>query len=76
MSSERSETTGVTPHILVVDDDNLICQQLERLYKHGGYDVSVTYFAENALQLLENEEFDLVVTDIQLPGLSGIELTK
>ena len=76
MSLERSESAAVTPHILVVDDDNLICQQLERLYQHGGYQVSVTHFAENALQMLEKEDIDLVVTDVQLPGLSGIELTK
>jgi two-component system, NtrC family, response regulator AtoC len=73
---ERSEASAVTPHILVVDDDSLICQQLERLYQHNGYQVSVTHFAENALQMLEKEDIDLVVTDIQLPGLSGIELTR
>jgi DNA-binding NtrC family response regulator len=76
MKSERSEPSSVIPHILVVDDDSLICQQLERLYQHSGYQVSVTHFAENALQMLEKEDIDLVVTDIQLPGLSGIELTK
>jgi DNA-binding NtrC family response regulator len=76
MRPERSESPAVTPHILVVDDDSLICQQLERLYQHSGYQVSVTHFAENALQLLEKEDIDLVVTDIQLPGLSGIELTR
>src|SRR5687768_15201912 len=76
MNSDGSESSAVTPHILVVDDDSLICQQLERLYQHSGYQVSVTHFAENALQMLEKEDVDLVVTDIQLPGLSGIELTK
>jgi DNA-binding NtrC family response regulator len=76
MRVERSDSSAITPHILVVDDDSLICQQLERLYQHSGYEVSVTHFAENALQMLEKEDIDLVVTDIQLPGLSGIELTK
>jgi DNA-binding NtrC family response regulator len=76
IKSERSDSSSVTPHILVVDDDSLICQQLERLYQHSGYQVSVTHFAENALQMLDKEDIDLVVTDIQLPGLSGIELTK
>jgi DNA-binding response OmpR family regulator len=76
IKSKRSEFSAVTPHVLVVDDDSLICQQLERLYQHSGYQVSVTHFAENALQMLEKEDIDLVVTDIQLPGLSGIDLTK
>jgi DNA-binding NtrC family response regulator len=76
MSLDRNEIAAATPHILVVDDDQLVCQQLERLYKHGSYEVSVTHFAEHALQMLEKEDIDLVVTDIRLPGLSGIDLTK
>src|SRR5919109_4248736 len=64
------------PHILVVDDDPLICDQLERSFTHDDYDVTVASNAERALQLLEDEYIDLVVTDIRLPGLSGVELTK
>jgi len=65
-----------TPHILVVDDDPMICQQLERLYTHSGYKVTVATFAERAMDLLEHEDIDLIVTDIRLPGLSGVELAK
>src|SRR5229473_4383096 len=65
-----------TPHILVVDDDPMICQQLERLYGHSGYRVTVAAFAEQAMELLEDEDIDLLVTDIRLPGLSGVELAK
>lgn len=64
------------PHILVVDDDPLICDQLERSFTHDGYNVTVATAAEQALQVLEDEYIDLVVTDIRLPGLSGVELTK
>jgi len=64
------------PHILVVDDDPLICQQLERVFTPDGYNVTVATHAEQALQVLEDEYIDLVVTDIRLPGLNGVELTK
>ena len=64
------------PHILVVDDDAVIRQQLEQLFTHEGYRVKVESGAEQALQLLQNEDVDLVVTDIRLPGMDGIELTK
>jgi DNA-binding NtrC family response regulator len=67
---------ALTPHILVVDDDPMICQQLERLYTHSGYRVTVASFAEQAMELLGDEDIDLVVTDIRLPGLSGVELAK
>ncbi|HEY7163784.1 MAG TPA: sigma-54 dependent transcriptional regulator [Candidatus Binatia bacterium] len=66
----------LTPNILVVDDDPIICQQLERLYTHTGYRVRVANGAEQALELLAHEDIDLVVTDIRLPGLSGVELAK
>jgi len=64
------------PTILVVDDEVMICQQLERLYTHAGYNVALCSSVEQALKRLEAEDIDLVVTDIRLPGLSGIELTK
>lgn len=64
-----------TAHILVVDDDPIICQQLERLYALSNYRVTVATQAEKALELLEDEDVDLVVTDIHLPGISGVELT-
>ena len=64
------------PHILVVDDEPLVCQQLERLFTHSGYAVTIAPTAEKALERLENGDIDLVVTDIRLPGMSGVELTK
>src|SRR5262245_4065979 len=64
------------PHILVVDDDELICRQLERLFTQGGYRVTWCGTAEKALDLLELEDTDLVITDIRLPRLSGAQLTK
>ena len=66
-----------TPHILVVDDDPLICQQLERLFASDGYRVTVASFVEQAQQVLEKEDIDLVVTDIRLKGpLDGVDLTR
>src|SRR4029450_4727563 len=66
-----------TPHILVVDDDPLICQQLEQLYTSDGYRVTVAALVEQAHKVLEKEDIDLVVSDIQLKGpLDGVDLTR
>jgi DNA-binding NtrC family response regulator len=65
----------LTPRILVVDDDDIICQQLERLYTSSGYLVDIATTGEKALERLEKGDIDLVVTDIRLPGISGVELT-
>jgi DNA-binding NtrC family response regulator len=73
---KKAALPQLIPTILVVDDELLICQQLERLYTHSGYNVAVCSSVEQALKRLEQGDIDLVVTDIRLPGLSGIELTK
>src|SRR5437867_13324958 len=64
------------PRILVVDDDPLICQQLERLYTLGDYTVVVAPSGEKAMEQLRAGDIDLVVSDIRLPGISGVELTE
>ena len=74
--SENAPLAEPTPHILVVDDEEIICQQLERLYCQSGYAAVVVHSAEEALKRLETKDIDIVVTDIRLPSMSGIELTK
>lgn len=76
MNEEESHSEAPTPCILVVDDDPLICQQLERLYSLSGYAVEVASSGEKAIDRLESGDIDLVVSDIRLPGMSGVELTE
>jgi DNA-binding NtrC family response regulator len=75
-STTRATATPLKPNILVVDDDVMIGEQLERLFSHSGYAVTIANRAEQALEFLEQEDIDLVVTDIRLPGIDGVELTK
>jgi two-component system response regulator HydG len=66
-----------TAHILVVDDDPVICEQLQRLFLQDGYRATVAGLAEQAQRVLESEDIDLVVADIRIPGqLDGVELTR
>jgi DNA-binding NtrC family response regulator len=62
-------------HVLVVDDEDIICQQLERLYISDGYCVDIANTGEEALERLAKGDIDLLVTDLRLPGISGVELT-
>jgi DNA-binding NtrC family response regulator len=66
----------LVPHVLVIDDEPMICQQLERLYVQTGHRVTTTSKVEHALEYLENEDVDLVITDMRLPGLSGVDLIR
>jgi len=66
------------PHerILVVDDssDNLRLTQI--LLESEGYDVRTAEDADQALDLLQNYHPELILMDIQLPGMDGLELTR
>jgi two-component system response regulator PilR (NtrC family) len=60
--------------ILVVDDEPSMREFLEILLQREGHEVVVCGTAEQALVALENDEFDLAISDIRMPGMSGIEL--
>lgn len=60
--------------ILVVDDELSMREFLSILLEREGYDVSVAGSAEEALRMMEAALFDLVLSDVSMPGLSGIEL--
>ena len=62
--------------ILIVDDDPLICRQLEDLYTSQQYLVSSASNASEALRLLGEHDFSLAVVDLRIPGTDGIGLTR
>ena len=62
--------------ILAVDDDPSVLIYLEQILKDEGYRVLTAPQAEVALQLLEVERPDLLVLDIEMPGMSGLELLE
>ena len=62
--------------VLVVDDDADFRKSMARVLRLAGAEVSVTASVEGALQLLEESRWDVVVTDIGMPVLSGYELIR
>jgi DNA-binding NtrC family response regulator len=64
------------PSLLIVDDDPTVRDQLERLYQYSGYSVTAVFSAEDAITRLGEDEIDLVISDVQLPGINGVELTS
>lgn len=62
--------------LLIVEDEDTLCESLQRVLSRDGYEVEIAGSAEAALALLERKTFDLIISDIILPGLSGIELLK
>jgi len=62
--------------ILVVDDERSMREFLEILLRKEGYEVSTAGDVDGALLALESDDFDLVISDIQMPGKSGLDLLK
>ncbi|MFC1881654.1 diguanylate cyclase [Thermodesulfobacteriota bacterium] len=64
------------PKILIVDDDTIVSDVLAEFLTRSGFLVIQTTSAEKAETILKNEEFNIVITDIKLPGKDGIQFTK
>jgi len=67
---------GKTPRILCVDDDKEFTEMLETVLRLGGFDVQAAYSGKFALQTLESSDFDLVITDLSMPGMDGIQFIR
>src|ERR1700719_4175857 len=70
------ETARETPHILVVDDEKSICELLEITFRKEGYRVEIANNVEGAKRKLESQIFDIIISDIRMPGEGGVDLLK
>jgi CheY-like chemotaxis protein len=66
----------VAKKILVIDDEELIVRSLAKLLEKSGYDVFVVKTGEDALVVVEEESFDLIISDIRMPGMTGVEAVE
>lgn len=60
--------------ILIVDDDFSLRSLMEVVFENEGYSVSLAEDGISALKILENGHFDILITDINMPNMNGIEL--
>lgn len=73
----QSAGKNVNKKILVVDDDPIVLLVLrDALALCNGFEVHTAEDAQKALTLLRATRYDLVITDLSLPGLSGVQLTQ
>jgi DNA-binding NtrC family response regulator len=63
-------------HILVVDDEVDLATSCQRLLQGKGYQVSLSSSAEEALECIAKKEVHLVLTDLKMPGMGGMELLR
>jgi response regulator RpfG family c-di-GMP phosphodiesterase len=63
-------------HILVVDDDPLLLETMQDILEREDFSVAVSKTGQEAVENIKHGDWDLVVTDIKMPGMSGIELLR
>lgn len=64
------------PLILVVDDNEDVAETIERTLEHTGFDTVVAHRGADALEIARERHPDLVVLDIMMPGMSGIDVCR
>lgn len=69
-------TTPSTPRILLAEDEEAMRAYLERALTKAGFDVTSVDRGTEAVPLLESEHFDLLLSDIVMPEMDGIELAQ
>jgi FixJ family two-component response regulator len=77
--SERRRWTpsrGHTGGVLVVEDDELVGNALVHMLRHAGFEASLASSVDGALATFDTTPIDVVVTDLQMPGGSGLDLLK
>lgn len=62
--------------ILVIDDEEIIIKSLSKLLEKNGYEVFIAKNGQDAIVMTEEEDFDLIVADIRMPGINGVETVE
>jgi DNA-binding NtrC family response regulator len=62
--------------VLVIDDEAIVRVSCQRVLEPAGYEVVLTSRGDEAIELLEKEQFDLVLTDLKMPDMDGLEVLK
>ncbi len=66
----------ITQKILVVDDEKTVCDSIKKILSRKGYEVDNTLNADDAVQKIKENTYDLVITDLMMPKISGMELLQ
>ena len=76
IKTEKSNLKKGEGTILIVDDDLSIRRVLKEFLNSKGFETHTAPLAEEAIEILNETNFDLVITNIRMPGMNGLELTR
>ncbi len=64
------------PKILVIDDEMIVCESCKRILEEEGYEVETALSGKEAFDKMKTSPFDIVITDLKMPGIGGMEVLK
>ncbi len=67
---------ALNKRVLVVDDEEVVCEACRRVLSSAGFSVSTVQSGREALEACRSERFDLVVADIRMPDMDGLEVAQ
>jgi signal transduction histidine kinase/CheY-like chemotaxis protein len=73
---EQSAPGRVSPRVLLAEDEEINRRSCQKLLEKRGYTVTVAINGQEALDLLSKDDFDVILMDIQMPVMDGVEATK
>lgn len=76
IASSRSAFVSPRKKILAIDDDILVRESIKVLLNRAGYSATVVPDGKTAVMLASQEDFDLTLTDMRMPGMDGLETLK
>ena len=62
--------------ILIIDDDEEMCEEIAEFLIDAGYDVSMVFNGKKGEKLIEKYDYNILLLDLKIPGLSGLDILK
>src|SRR5215475_256866 len=72
---ESATSVAARPRVLVVDDEEAVVVTVSGILELDGYDITATTSAARAIELMQSEHFDVVLTDLRMDGADGSDGT-
>jgi len=69
-------TNPAKKRILVVDDEATVCKSIRQALLCEEYDIEIALSGEEALRMAENKDYEVMVVDLMMPGLNGLDLLR
>ncbi len=76
MSCEEEIGMASSPRILVVDDEMIVCESCQRILEEEGLEVEIALSGTEAFAKMRENPFDIVITDLKMPGIDGMEVLR